>query len=376
MRMVTMDRRIMADVLEEHLRNVNVYFDREGEFPKGRGPLKTYLIEAHASDGNDLNHQTAPDALSNAADAASLQVQGTDDRTLFQLTDGDVGFFFDVLDPRFWVVHTMSNVDRCEQLLNRLIDLYPNLDYAWPPSELMRELQKSGKPAGFAVDFDETQLLPASESHLIDEPNAVVKFRFGGTRAEMWLTELERFAPDALAFSMVKFSLQDQEGKSYLIAELNERGRLKAAGNSISLHMATVAQFLHHYRSLIAQIESFGRLRSHGKGDGGLLIGDPLVFEFPKPLRDFRSFVKELVSCREPLKIWGVVEEVRNDFVQIEAVDLHTASRLRLDVTPHFMRVYLGPTACGNTVARILRNIQGHVDSTVSLPIPAEEAVA
>jgi hypothetical protein len=175
---------------------------------------------------------------------------------------------------------------------------------------------------------------------------------------------------------MVKFSLQDQEGRSYLIAELNERGRLKAAGNSISLHMATVAQFLHQYRSLIAQIESFGRLRSQGKGDGGVLIGDPLVFEFPKPLRDFRSFIRELVSCREPLKIWGVVEEVRNDFVQIEAVDLHTASRLRLDVTPHFMRVYLGPTACGNTVARILRNIQGHVDSTVSLPIPTEEAVA
>jgi hypothetical protein len=371
-----MDRRMMAEQLEEHLRNVNVYFDREGEFPKGRGPLKTYLIEAHGPDGDDLSHQTAPEALSNAADAARLQLQKTDDRTLFQLTDGDVGFFFDVLDPRFWVVHTMSNVDRCEQLLDRLVDLYPNLDYAWPPSELMRALQKEGKPAGFAVDFDETHFLPASESHLIDEPNAVVKFRFGGTQAQTWLTELERFAPDALAFSMVKFSLQEQEGRSYLIAELNERGRLKAAGNSISLHLATVAKFLHQYRSLIAQIESFGRLRSQGTGDGGLLIGDPLVFEFPKPLRDFRSFIKELVSCREPLKIWGVVEEVRTNLVQIEAVDLHTASRLRLDVTPQFMRVYLGPTACGNTVARILRNIQGHVDSTVSLPIPAEEVLA
>jgi hypothetical protein len=366
----------MAEVLEEHLRNVNVYFDREGEFPKGHGPLKTYLIEAHGFGGDDLNHATVPDALSKVADASNLRFQGTDDKTLFQLTDADVGFFFDVLDPRFWVVHTMSNVDRCEQVLNRLIELYPNLDFAWPPSELMRQLQKNGKPAGFAVDFDETQLLPASETHLIDEPNAVVKLRFGGTRAEMWLSELEKFAPDALAFSMVKFSLQDREGKSYLIVELNDWGRLKAAGNSISLHLETVALFLHHYRSLIAQIEAFARLRSQGKGDGGLLLGDPLVFEFPKPLRDFRSFVKELVSCREPLNIWGVVEEVRSDFVQIEAVDLHTASRMRLDVTPHFMRIYLGPTACGNTVARILRNIQGHIDSTVSVLIPAEEAVA
>lgn len=303
-------------------------------------------------------------------------MQATEDKTLFQLVDGDVGFFFDILEPRFWVVHTMSNVDRCEQLLSRLIDRHPNFDYAWPPSELMRAIQKSGKPSGFAVDFDETQLQPAAESRFIEEPNAVVKFRFGGTRAEIWLSKLEEFAPDALAFSMVKYSLQEQDGKSYLIAELNERGRLKAAGNSISLHMGTVSMFLDRYRSLITQIEAFARIRSHGKGDGGALLGDPLVLEFPKPLRDFRAFIKELVSCREPLKIWGVVEEVRNDFVQIEAVDLHTSSRLRLDVSPDFMRIYLGPTACGNTVARILRNIQGHIDSTVSLQIPTQEAVA
>ena len=67
---------------------------------------------------------------------------------------------------------------------------------------------------------------------------------------------------------------------------------------------------------------------------------------------------------------------MREDFVQIEAVDLHTASRLRLDVTPEFVRIYLGPRACGNTVVRILRNIQGHVDSTVKLQIPTAEAVA
>jgi hypothetical protein len=371
-----MDRRIMAEVLEEHLRNVNVYFDREGEFPKGRGPLKTYLMEVHAPDGEDLDHRRTVEVLSAAAKGADLQFERTDDEALFQLTRGDIGFFFDVLDPRFWVVHTMSNIKQCEPVLDFLVDLYPNFDYAWPPSELMRDIQKIGKPAGFAVDFDETALLPASESHLIDEPNAVVKFRFGGTRAETWLTELERFAPDALAFSMVKFSRQDQGDDSYIITELNEHGRLKAAGNSINLHLGTVALFLHQYRSFIGAIESFGRLRSQGEGKGGLLLGDPLVLEFPDRLRDFRSFVKELVSCREPLKIWGVVQEVRRDFVQIEAVDLHTASRLRLDVTPEFMRIYLGPTACGNTVARILRNIQGHVNSMIRLDLRLEETVA
>jgi len=176
---------------------------------------------------------------------------------------------------------------------------------------------------------------------------------------------------------MVKFAREDQATGSYIIDELNEQGRFKAAGNSINLHNQTVSQFLYSYRSFILDIERAARIRSHGHGEGGgSLEGDPLVLEFPKPLRSFKTFVKELVSCRTPLKIWGIVEEVRSDFVQVEAVDLHTSSRLRLDITPEYLRIYLGPEACGNTVARLLRNLQSHVDSTIKLHIPSESVPA
>ncbi|MGD1155904.1 MAG: hypothetical protein ABSA41_08765 [Terriglobia bacterium] len=374
-----MDRREMADILEEHLHNVNVYFDREEKFPKGRGPLKTYIVEAHRPDGNSLDHGDAAATLVGIAKDGGFDVRETRDETLFQLTKGEVGFFFDLLDPRFWIVHTMSLIEDCEELINGFVEVYPYLDYAWPPSDLMRSIQGDGKPLGFAVDFDETELLadPEPEKRLIDEPNAVVKFRFGGTRAEAWLSELERFAPDALAFSMVKFAHEDQSTRSYIIDELNERGRFKAAGNSFNLHIQTVSRFLHSYRSFILEIEDVARIRSSGKGEGGgLLQGDPLVLEFPKPLRNFSGFVRELVSCRAPLKIWGIVDQVRSNFVQIEAVDLHTSSRLRLDLTPEYVRIYLGPEACGNTVARLLRNLQSHVDSTIRLNIPSESVSA
>jgi hypothetical protein len=366
-----MDRRDMAEILQEYLRNVNVYFDREREFPKGRGPLKTYIIEGHQANGDALGHHAAAQTLASVAQGSGLEVAETHDQTLFQVRKGEVGFFFDLLDPRFWVVHTMSNIDQCEEVLDSLVEACPHLDYAWPPSELMRSLQAEGRPLGFAVDFDETELLPAPESRLAEEPNAVVKFRFGGTRAQAWLSELDRFAPDALAFCMVKFAREDQETRSYIINELNERGRFKAAGNSFNLHIQTVSRFLHSYRSFVTEIESFARIHSRGPGQGGgVLEGDPLVLEFPKPLRDFAGFVKELVSCRAPLKIWGIVNEVRKDFVQIEAADLHTGGRLRLDVSPAYMRFYLGPHACGNTVARLLRNLQSHIDSTIRLEIP------
>lgn len=371
-----MDRKEMALLLEEHLRNVNVYFDREKEFPKGRGPLKTYVLEAHASNGDSLVAKNAPSALLELAEGVGLKVRETKDKNLFEASKGEVGFFFDLLDPRFWVAHTMSNVDVAEVVLSLLVEENPSLDYAWPPSDLMRSIQGTGRPLGFAVDFDETELFPKRESELIDEPDAVVKIRHGGTGAEAWLRQLENFAPNVLAFSMVKFSREDQATRSYIIQELNELGRLKAAGNSINLHLQIVSTFLHEYKSLVLAIEESARIRPGLSGNGKTLLGEPLVFQFPQPLRDFETFVRELVSCKEPLKTWGIVEEVGHRKVQIEGVDLHTGSRLRFDLTPQFMRIYLGPRACGNTVARLLRNLQAHVNSTIRIAIPEVEAVA
>lgn len=371
-----MDRRDLALRLEEHLRNVNVYFDREEEFPKGRGPLKTYIIEAHAQDGESLRTGSAASVLFDAAERHRLHVEQTRDKNLFEVSKGDVGFFFDLLDARFWIVHTMSNIDVAEETLRALIEENAHLDYAWPPSNLMRDIQRTGRPMGFAIDFDETELLPCQEDGFADEPNAVVKIRHAGTGADAWLRRLEEFASNVLAFSMVKFSREDSATGSYIIQELNERGRLKAAGNSINLHLQVVSMVLHEYKSLILAIEESARVRPGLLTNGKTIIGEPLVFSFPTPLRDFKMFVKELVSCREPLRMWGVVEESGNDFVHIEGVDLHTGSRMRFDVTPSFIRVYLGPSACGNTVARLLRNLQSHINSTIRVHLPELETVA
>jgi hypothetical protein len=368
-----MDRKEMALLLEEHLRNVNVYFDREKEFPKGRGPLKTYLLEAHTENGDKLDSKNAPETLSEAVAKVGLRVRETRDKSLFEVSKGDVGFFFDLLDTRFWVVHTMSNVDVAQEVLGTVVEENHNLDCAWPPSGMMRSIQRNGRSLGFAVDFDETEFLPAAETNLPDEPNTVVKIRHSGTGAETWINQLEKFAPNALAFSMVKFAREDKSTKSYIIQELNERGRLKAAGNSINLHLQVVAALLHEYKSLIVGIEESARIRPSISKNGKTLLGEPLVLDFPRPLRNFETFVKELISCKEPLKIWGIVEDIGKQRVHIEGVDLHTGSLMRFDLTPHFMRIYLGPKACGNTVARLLRNLQGHVDSSIQLNIPEPE---
>ena len=203
-----MNRRDMSELLDEHLRSVNVYFDRETEFPKGRGPLKTYVVEAHSPDGNCLRDGEAPDVLQHIVKKASFRIARTDDRNLYQVETDKAGFFFDLLDPRFWVVHTMSNVDVAEDVLFSLTAKYPYLDHAWPPTEMMRNVQRTGKSVGFTIDFDHTRLSSSSvaEEELLHDPDAVVKMRFGGTGAEALVEKLTEVVPNAMAFAMVKFT--------------------------------------------------------------------------------------------------------------------------------------------------------------------------
>jgi hypothetical protein len=366
-----MNRKQMSELLDEHLRSVNVYFDRESEFPKGRGPLKTYIIEAHSPDGDCLCDGEAADVLHHVGKQEGLLVDRTDDQNLFEVRTPDAGFFFDVLDPRFWVVHTMSNVDVAESTLSALIAKYPYIDNAWPPADMMRDIQGSGKSLGFTIDFDHTRLSQLSaEPELMREPDAVVKIRFGGTGADALVNKLNEVVPHAMTFSMVKFSREELTTGSYLISELDARGRLKAAGNSVSLHLQTVSSFLHEYKSFILEIEEASRITAERNGH---LAGTPIVLDFPKPLNDFKGFVKSLISCREPLKIWGLVNQIREDYVQIDGVDLHSGSRLTIDATKSYLRLYLGPHSCGNTIARLLRNLQAHVGSDITLWLPGPE---
>lgn len=53
--------------------------------------------------------------------------------------------------------------------------------------------------------------------------------------------------------------------------------------------------------------------------------------------------------------------------VEVEAVDLHIGQRLRFDITPDWLRVYLFEGGCGNTVARLVSNLQHHFDGALSI---------
>jgi hypothetical protein len=360
-----MDRAEMAELFDQHLHNVTVHFEQAEEYPAGQGPLKTYIIEAHDLNGDSPNHGGIKGVLGDLQDRFGFQVESTDDPTLAILAKEDVRYFVDYLNPRFWVIHTTANIKPSEQYLDELVRGSWNLDYAWLPTQVLEHLRRGRRFLGFNVDFDQGLFLSEGVSDELQEQAAVFKSRYWGTRGE----KLYEFLSDTafsgvLCLSAVKYSISDLVSGAYIQNELNAQGRIKATGNSISLHLGAVNHLVNLYAQMIQTLEQELSLAFVHGDAGDELQGYPLTLRFSQPVPDFSGLVSEVLSCRDPVRLWGVASHEERDFVRAEVVDLHSASRLRLDFTPSHVVVYLFKGSCGNSVARLLRIIQQHLDPT------------
>jgi hypothetical protein len=361
-----MNRAEMAELFDQHLRNVTVHFEWAEEYPAGQGPLKTYIIEAHDLGGDSATHAGTKAVLEDLQNRLGFRVDATDDPTLVVLGKEHVRYFVDFLNPRFWVVHTTANIDPSEKYLNEAVRGSWNLDYAWLPTQVLDHLRRGRRFLGFNVDFDQGLFVSEGVSDQLTEQTVVFKSRYWGTRGE----NLYKFLSTApfngvLCLSAVKYSISDPASGAYIQNQLNAQGRILATGNSISLHLGAVNHLVNLYAQMIQALEKdLGLAFVHGD-DGDELQGYPLTLRFSKPVPDFAGLVGGILSCGEPVRFWGVVSHEEKDFARAEVVDLHSASRLRLDFTPTHIVVYLFKGSCGNSVARLLRIVQEHLDPAV-----------
>jgi hypothetical protein len=361
-----MNRAEMAELFDQHLHNVTVHFERAEEYGKGQGPLKTYIIEAHDLNGDSSTHVGTKAVLEDLQERFGFQVDTTEDPTLVVLDKEEVRYFIDLLNPRFWVVHTTANIDPSQKYLDEAVRGSWNLDYAWLPTQVLGHLRRGRRFLGFNVDFDQDLFLSEGVSGQLREQAVVFKQRYWGT----WGENLYNFLATTplsgmLCLSAVKYSISDPVSGAYIQNQLNAQGRILATGNSISLHLGAVNHLVNLYAQMIQALEKELRLAFvHGDG-GDDLHGYPLTLRFSTPVPDLSGLVGEILSCREPVRFWGVVSHEEKDFVRAEVVDLHSASRLRLDFAPTHIVVYLFKGSCGNSVARLLRIVQEHLDPTV-----------
>lgn len=313
---------------------------------------RTFVVEVHTDDPSGYLEGLA----------AGGRLERTEDAFLFLLHRPEGQFWVDQLDDRFWTVHTDLTMSQAAPFLTNAISQRRELDWMWLPSDHLRRAWPDARTEAVRTDFQGRQLLAG------DAPVQQLRARFSGHDVERVLAGFAEVAGPIFSFSQIQAHLSDPALGS--ISEgMSRDGRFIAVGDSLEFHLQFVRAVVRRYRHLVTLCEKKAiRWRTFDNSHelGGRPEGGPIVVRFSQGIPDLMAFANQLFAAREPFRLWGVPVS-RDGIIEVEAVDLHIGERLRIEIGERWMRIYLEEGCCGNTVARLVTNLQHRFDGNLSM---------
>lgn len=325
------------------------------------GQLKSRLLEAHPP---ERSADGCGALLSVFADRAGLDLRALDDNLWALLSPDDV-FFFDTANTRFWQLHSTASATTVESLVKTKLIPDHRVDSAWMPAQLMREFE--GTRTWIKSSFDSDRLVPAD-----GDPARRWRMQLEGDAPEELLALIgnnERYASNA-SFTALGSTIVDGRRRAQLVTDF--QGKVVSRGTSFELIAGVLWRTARRYERYIGALESSYCLSTDPCDSAGLQIsGDVATLELQRHIPDLDLFLDGLFSCRAPFRLWAVPREVASEQWEANAVDLHVGHPLRLEITPRWIRVMLDEYTCGNTLARLITNLQQHFDARAELPVAA-----
>ena len=335
--------------------------DMAGELNLGSNtPTKTFVVEAHADDpARLLEEVVGRNNLEPTADAFLYRV----------LLDGGV-LWVDQLDQRFWSIHTDMQMKDAHDFLRREVESRRELDWIWLPSDHLRNIWPNTQPQRVVTTFDGSRFTEE------DAPAQDLKVQLSGRGATKLLDHIAN--NDAYRYSVSFDSSQTplvDPDLGWVVEGVNRKGRFAVSGDSFELHLQVVHAVVGRYKRLVSLCESKAvEYSAFGGGDsGGTLDGGPILVRFSRKIADMPAFLAEVFSARFPYRLWGV-PRFYEKYAEVDAVDLHVGQALRIDFGENWLRVYLNKGSCGNTVARLVCNLQHTFDGALSFADPELQA--
>ncbi|MEV2193511.1 hypothetical protein AB0I02_21355 [Streptomyces phaeochromogenes] len=324
------------------------------------GPTRTVVLEAHC-EASDPEERIR--SVFGANDYAA-----TDDAFLFRVFVENGEVWVDQLGGRFWSVHTSMPMRKINPFLHEKIERRRDLDWMWLPSGHLENLWPDAISNRVRTKFHGRDFLTE------DDPAQDLTINLAGRGAERLLRHIsndEKYR-SAVSFDSVQVALSDPN-----LGRINEgvdrMGRFAVSGD-LEYHFQFVDAVVHRYSRLVELCEARAiNWSSAGSEGGSIFTGSPIAIRFSRQIPSLEHFVGSLFASRQPFRLWGV-PELSGDVAKVEAVDLHVGHSLRMEIGVQWMRVYLDKGTCGNTIARLVSNLQHRFDSQLEFIDPELQA--
>ena len=320
--------------------------------PPGRArELKSYMLESDGGLGGEF-------------EASGMQCRvsetGLDRVKILGVREGGKlrEFFLDDADPRFPVLHTNEKSGDAARIVEKLTrETRRALDRAWLHSDMLEVL--AGMPGnsfrGFAACSDRR---PGSGEDGADAGDLRLSVS-GSMAARMKTLVMQDPQMGRTCASMVRIARGAEScGRGYAQDEVHRDGHFALKrGKSADDHLALVQMCRERYSESVKSVEG-------PRADGpDLLDGGPFDFEFPNGIGDAGALISSMFGSTAPFKLWGIKSSIADGYFGVAAVDLHAGSPLDFEIADDMMRVYPGRGGCGNTILRLLANLQIYHDA-------------
>ena len=326
-------------------------------------PLKTFVIEVHTDEPESYLEDLA--GRHNVEPTADVFLSRVD-------VPGDHGVFWvDRLNPRFWMFHTVLPALAAGAWLNEKIETRRDLDWMWLPSDHLRRISPGALSRKVRTVFTGERLVGP------DDAAQDLKVQLTGRNAERLLDQISALDSyrSAISFDGIEVLVDDPD-LGMLREAVKRHGSFAVSGDSFVHHAQFVRAVVDRYARLVEEVERLalrfeplvgGRGQAvRGDEGGASYSGMPIGIRFSRRISDLQQFCAELFNARTPFRLWGQAI-IADEMATVDAVDLHIGQRLRIDVGVDWMRVYIRAGSCGNTVARLVSNLQSRFDGALVL---------
>lgn len=358
---------------------------------KGSGFIKSYSLETSHENGGVVFDQPYIERL---LDDVRWRISPIGQQGFFRADDSEglVGFI-DVLSERHFAFHTFREARRMDQVIYNLVKGSSRLDFLWLSGNylnlLWEDLIRESIPQRFVTfkfehqsrfedvawddngddESEETDEESDESTEIRERRASTLKVTARVSKVSRFLPELQSVLPDFKAIKMLRIPATDMPG-GY---EFWDWGKVTYRSPSFRDGRDYLREVTQSYQMVTEFIEQqtwfqAEKIRLHDGTETLNLTGTPITFRFPEPLElgTFQGFVEVTFERgKGPFRLWGNPLRLSDRKVHVYGLDLHLWQRIFLELTPSRFTAILPKGTCGNTIHRLVSNIQRFISPDV-----------
>jgi len=359
--------------------------------------VKSYMLE-HVGDTDRQK------GIAELFSSIGKETQKIDENMYRVLENKESMGFLEVLTPRYFVFYTLHHSEKADRWVRNMVLSSPDLDHVWLSGltfdVLWRRVAQLSKPhryvslmfvhesiyqidseiQGNEEDEDKEISLSLEEGDLIEVlERRASKFKLVDKVSIVSdrLSKLQNLYSPLYAISQLRFPSPVGRGGH----DFYDNGKVTNRSGNFRDHRSHILYVQRIYDELMKITEerawySIYKEKVTIPGQFQKLIGSPVTIKFGEKLGEetFKFWVKSTFGrLNNRFRLWGNPIMLGPTKIQVYGVDKHLWKPIFLELTDEHLIAIVPKGTCGNTIHRLICNIQRYIDPAAKAYIGSEE---